>query len=381
MQERTESLERELASTSAQLTQLQSMQTAINAKNQMLTKLLQLNGQTDQRSAVELPKSFSVRYIELQPAEACHDIMHASTCPCSLRTPIDCITHTLQTVQDLYKQRGFKSSPDPVFAANLTEPALRLTVWETGEQHMSIHQIGQLELQEFSKVYTVSMLARLTPDLGSCFRRHSSFVLLQTRGTMLNVHCADIALLSCFTTCSFANRKCPAQLQPSAAFSYILSSLICCTCAYKVARVLCMLHTRLSAASWTIQIGISLAICLQAYIHQMAACLAKLTLEEQTEESNTPVMYRVHELVIECSSLLVITLMSNPSMYKDLQHCKFDEGAVCLDAQLPMDCCSVLVSSLQLVDCTGSVTHMLDDLCFPTCAVFCMCCSIWLLAG
>lgn len=108
----------------------------------------------------------------------------------------------------------------------------------------------------------------------------------------------------------------------------------------------------------------------------MAACLAKLTQEEQTEESNTPVMYRMHELVIECSSLLVITLMSNPSMYKDLQHCKFDEGTVCLDAQLPMDCCSVLVSSLQVVDCTGSATHMQDDFCCPSCPVFCMCCLL-----
>lgn len=106
----------------------------------------------------------------------------------------------------------------------------------------------------------------------------------------------------------------------------------------------------------------------------MAACLAKLTQEEQTEESNTPVMYRMHELVIECSSLLVITLMSNPSMYKDLQHCKFDEGTVCLDAQLPMDCCSVLVSSLQVVLCTG-YTHA-GRLLLPDLSCFCMCCLL-----
>lgn len=147
------------------------MQTAINAKNQMLTKLLQLNEQA-QPSAVGLPQSTAVRFNDLQPAEACHDVEHKSICPYSLMTTIDCTMHTLQTVQDLYKQRGFKSSPDPVFAANFTEPALRLTIWETGEQFMSIQQIGQLELQEFSKVYTVGWPARLTPDLKYCCRRH-----------------------------------------------------------------------------------------------------------------------------------------------------------------------------------------------------------------
>ena len=99
-----------------------------------------------------------------------------------------------------------------------------------------------------------------------------------------------------------------------------------------------------------------MAICLQAYIHQMAACLAKLTQQEQAEEGNALVMHRMHDLVIECSSLLVIVLMSNPSMYKDLQHCKFDEGTACWDVQSPMDCSSVLVSSLQMVHRT-TYTH------------------------
>ena len=63
----------------------------------------------------------------------------------------------MQTVQDLYKQRGFKTVSDPVFAASQAEPALRLTIWEGKEQVMPVKQIGKLGLQEFSRMYTVQI--------------------------------------------------------------------------------------------------------------------------------------------------------------------------------------------------------------------------------
>ena len=62
----------------------------------------------------------------------------------------------LQTVQDLYKQRGFKTVPDPMFAASQTVPALRLSIWDQEEQLLPIQKIGQLGLKEFAKIYTVS---------------------------------------------------------------------------------------------------------------------------------------------------------------------------------------------------------------------------------
>ncbi len=64
--------------------------------------------------------------------------------------------HLLQTVLDLYKQRGFKTVPDPVPATVQSVPALRLTIWENGEQMIPVLDIGKLALQDFAKLYTVS---------------------------------------------------------------------------------------------------------------------------------------------------------------------------------------------------------------------------------
>jgi len=77
--------------------------------------------------------------------------------------------------------------------------------------------------------------------------------------------------------------------------------------------------------------------------HQMAACLAQLPDSLLTEQSNSPAMQRLSELVIECGSLIVITLISNPKGFKDLQNCNMDEGMVCTDAQPPLFYCEVMV--------------------------------------
>ena len=83
---------------------------------------------------------------------------------------------------------------------------------------------------------------------------------------------------------------------------------------------------------------------MQAYVHQMAACLSLLSDDKLNEESDSPAMHRLHELLVELGSLLLITLSSNPGGFKDLQNCNFEEGVVCPDAQPPSFYCSVMVS-------------------------------------
>ncbi len=61
-----------------------------------------------------------------------------------------------QTVLGLYKQRGFKTVPEPMLAVMQTLPALRLTIWEGGEELIPVQDIGKLALQEVAKLYTVS---------------------------------------------------------------------------------------------------------------------------------------------------------------------------------------------------------------------------------
>ncbi len=91
------------------------------------------------------------------------------------------------------------------------------------------------------------------------------------------------------------------------------------------------------------QIPLKCIPVLQAYVHQMAACLAQLTDTLLTEHSSSPAMQRLSELVIECGSLIVITLISNPKGFKDLQNCNMDERIVCPDAQPPSFYCEVMV--------------------------------------
>ena len=75
----------------------------------------------------------------------------------------------------------------------------------------------------------------------------------------------------------------------------------------------------------------------------MAACLAVLAQAEVSDEAGVAATRRVHELVTECSSLLVITMLSSPGLYKDLQHCNFDEGIVCTDTHQAAESCNILV--------------------------------------
>ncbi len=83
---------------------------------------------------------------------------------------------------------------------------------------------------------------------------------------------------------------------------------------------------------------------LQAYIHQMTACLAHLTDRPLTEKSISPAAQRLSELAIECGQLLVITLISNPERFKDLQNYNMDKRIVCPDAQPPSFYCEVMVT-------------------------------------
>ena len=60
LQERTQTLERELSATAAQLQQLQRMQKAMHARNQLLEKLLQLHKQEGTTPNVALPQPVAV---------------------------------------------------------------------------------------------------------------------------------------------------------------------------------------------------------------------------------------------------------------------------------------------------------------------------------
>ena len=91
----------------------------------------------------------------------------------------------------------------------------------------------------------------------------------------------------------------------------------------------------------------------------MAACLAQLTDTLLTEQSSSPAMQRLSELVIECGSLVVITLISNPKGFKDLQNCNMDERIVCPDAQPPSFYCEVMVMS---EICQANVATSLHDM-------------------
>ena len=77
----------------------------------------------------------------------------------------------------------------------------------------------------------------------------------------------------------------------------------------------------------------------------MASCLAELTDERLSEESHSPAMQRLYQLISEVSSLILITCLSNPSQFKDLQNCDFSEGLVHHDALPPSFYSDVAVST------------------------------------
>lgn len=118
------------------------------------------------------------------------------------------------------------------------------------------------------------------------------------------------------------------------------------------------------------QISFKCILVLQAYIRQMAACLAQLTDTLLTEQSSSPAMQRLSELAIECGSLVVITLVSNPKGFKDLQNCNMEERIVCPDAQPPSFYCEVLVI---FEICQANVASSLHDM---RCRLSSMCSAV-----
>ena len=137
------------------------MQTALKTKNQLLEKLVQLNKQADMKSVPEMAHANAVRHalVHLTYRKV---LFTTSNVSCIMQQHHACLTHHLetslvQTVEDLFKQRGFKTVAEPVLSSRLTEPALRLTIWETGEQYIPLEQIGKLSMQEFAKTYCVRL--------------------------------------------------------------------------------------------------------------------------------------------------------------------------------------------------------------------------------
>ena len=77
---------------------------------------------------------------------------------------------------------------------------------------------------------------------------------------------------------------------------------------------------------------------LQAYTHQMAACLADVS------DDSCPAMHRLQELSVECWSMIVIIGLSHVRGVKDLQDCNMGEGVACPDAKQPEFYCAIMVS-------------------------------------
>ena len=105
----------------------------------------------------------------------------------------------------------------------------------------------------------------------------------------------------------------------------------------------------------------------------MASALAQLTEKDPTERNSCSAMRHVQELVIECCSLLVIALMSNPSLYRDLQHCNFEDGKTSPNEQSPTPYYNIMVSTqilafLQRLLGLSSLLVITNDICFvPMC--------------
>ena len=64
----------------------------------------------------------------------------------------------LQTVLDLYKSRGCTKVVDPLLVGMEGSSTVTFSIWQEDEQAMPIQDVGQLPLQEFAKMYTVSLL-------------------------------------------------------------------------------------------------------------------------------------------------------------------------------------------------------------------------------
>ena len=84
---------------------------------------------------------------------------------------------------------------------------------------------------------------------------------------------------------------------------------------------------------------------LQAYTHQMAACLA------EDSGDGSPAMRRLQQLTDECWTLIVIIGLTHVSGVKDLQDCNMGEGVACPDAKQPEFYCAIMVGRHCICQC------------------------------
>ena len=139
--------------------------------------------------------------------------------------------HCMQTVQAMYKQRGCDGVSDPILAASETVPALRLTVWKSGEQLIPVQQIGQLGLQEFSKIYIVMSTCQACKDLMRLQTVPSRNASTAAAGVCTVVDICDPLSSNQNTVCSMQQGHSKAFLRMGANPRFGQQAMLCITCA------------------------------------------------------------------------------------------------------------------------------------------------------
>ena len=154
---RAEGAEAQLAVTSAELQELQNKQKALQARNSLLEKIVQLEQpQHQQQQPAETQALFPapVSFMNMQNRSP---TTHKSNLAKALY---------LQDFQDLRKVCGFKDLPGPAAKLLATQKAVKLTVHPDKEQIIHLEDFAKISLNTLAKIYTVSSL--LTPV--SCMR-------------------------------------------------------------------------------------------------------------------------------------------------------------------------------------------------------------------
>ena len=108
---------------------------------------------------------------------------------------------------------------------------------------------------------------------------------------------------------------------------------------------------------------------LQAYTHQMAACLA------EDSGDGSPAMRRLQQLTDECWTLIVIIGLTHVSGVKDLQDCNMGEGVACPDAKQPEFYCAIMVGPHCIRQCICVLLFSISLCCM------CHCCMLVKLQG
>lgn len=140
--------EAQMAVTSAELQELQNKQKVLEARNNLLEKVVQL-GQTQQQQ-------------QQQP-----DITPSQTAVVSEMTQsyrMECATFNivvrliiLQGVPDLKKTCGFEELPGPAAKLLASNPGVRLTLFPHQEQLLELKEIACMSLRDIAKIYTVCL--------------------------------------------------------------------------------------------------------------------------------------------------------------------------------------------------------------------------------